>query len=310
MHRPQEALTARAVHAMVRDPQRDRRGPVTGVPVELVVTTGDAVDNAQWNEMRMFLALLEGGMVRPGSGRPRLRRGAVAVVARTASTGSPDGERSTGPDWYRLRYGFPHLPGLLDQAVAEFRSDGLRLPWLACFGNHEVHAQGMALLTPAIRAAFVGASKAVGYPLDLDRDGLLERVVTSPELLLAGPSSWSPPTRTAGRSAGRSSSTVTSARHRDPTATASAPPTGGTVRPTTPTTSEGAAASASTPPAGPVRSDGCLDDDQLHWLEGQLEAPIVVLAPDGTTSRPRSPTGWWCVLPPRHRHDDQQRGAA
>ncbi len=61
-------LTARAAHAMVRTLNSLPHAPRSGAEVALVITTGDAIDNAQWNELRMFLALLDGGVVRPGSG--------------------------------------------------------------------------------------------------------------------------------------------------------------------------------------------------------------------------------------------------
>ena len=60
VQRPQEALTAHAVDAMLRTVNA-LRGPATGAPLRLAVTTGDAIDNAQWNELQTFLALLEIG---------------------------------------------------------------------------------------------------------------------------------------------------------------------------------------------------------------------------------------------------------
>ena len=78
---PQEALTAHAVDATLRT-LNAALGPVTGMPPQLAVTTGDAIDNAQWNEMQNFLALFDGGPVRPDSGAPGLQRGAVAGLAR------------------------------------------------------------------------------------------------------------------------------------------------------------------------------------------------------------------------------------
>jgi metallophosphoesterase (TIGR03767 family) len=283
MHRPQEALAARAVHAMVGTLNAVTAGPVTGVPVELVVTTGDAIDNAQWNEMRMFLALLEGGPVRPGSGGPGYE-GVQSLGWADPAYWTPDGERESGPDRYRTQFGFPQLPGLLDQALAEFRSEGLRLPWLGCFGNHEVHAQGLGLLTPEIREAFVGATKPVGYPTRLDRDRILELVVNSPEILLGGPQRRviaDPARRAVSRTEfveGHFGSTArpvghgfNAANRRDGTAYYSHD-------------------------VGPVRlicldttcragaSDGCLDDDQLRWFEQQLrEVHSTYLSPDGST---------------------------
>ena len=49
-----------------------------GCPAQLAVTTGDAIDNAQWNELQAFLALFDGGLVSHGFRRPRLRGSAGA----------------------------------------------------------------------------------------------------------------------------------------------------------------------------------------------------------------------------------------
>src|SRR5437762_1847202 len=68
VQRPQEALTAHAVDAMVRAINAVQAGPATGAALELVVTTGDAIDNAQWNELTAMLELLEGGEVQLDSG--------------------------------------------------------------------------------------------------------------------------------------------------------------------------------------------------------------------------------------------------
>jgi hypothetical protein len=67
VQRPQEALTPHAVDATVRTVNA-LRGPATGQPPTLAVTTGDAIDNAQWNEVQAFLALFDGGRVTPDSG--------------------------------------------------------------------------------------------------------------------------------------------------------------------------------------------------------------------------------------------------
>jgi len=68
MHRPQEALNAHAIAAMVRTLNAIAAAPITGSPVGLAIMSGDAVDNAQSNELANFGAMLDGGDVRPDSG--------------------------------------------------------------------------------------------------------------------------------------------------------------------------------------------------------------------------------------------------
>jgi metallophosphoesterase (TIGR03767 family) len=179
--RPQEALTVHAVDAMVRTLNALPGGPVTRAPVAAVVTTGDAIDNAQWNELEMFLALLDGGRVCPGSGG-RVYEGVQSPDWPDDVFWKPDG----GRDVFRERYGFPDHPGLLQRALADFQAAGLRLPWLACFGNHEALTQGVGALTDALRAYLVGGTKAVGPPETMDRDKALEVFMTTPEVFLTG----------------------------------------------------------------------------------------------------------------------------
>jgi metallophosphoesterase (TIGR03767 family) len=283
MHRPQEALIARATQAMVGTLNAIREAPVTGVPVELVVTTGDAVDNAQWNEMRMFLALFDGGLVRPNSGGLRYE-GVQSLAWDDDSYWKPDGDTATGADAYRLRYGFPHLPGLLEHALAEFASTGLRLPWLACFGNHEVLTAGVGLLTEAIRDQLVGAGKAAGPLTDLGPGPILEQFIQAPDALLHGqrrPVTADPARRAVTRAefvAGHFSELATPQGHgfteanrRD--GTAYYVHDVGAVRLICLDTTCRAGA-----------ADGCLDSDQFGWLREQLETSHSrYLAPDGTT---------------------------
>src|SRR4051794_37226718 len=284
MHRPQEALGARAVQAMVETLNSVPHGPVQGGDVELVLTTGDAVDNAQWNEVRMFLALLEGGRVRPGSGGPRYE-GVQSPTWGDDSYWRPDGSPQPG-DWYQRRHAFPYLPGLLEQALEEFDSRGLRLPWLACFGNHEVLVQGVGRVTDAVQEALVGGSKATGAPVDLDLETLHEQFIEAPERFLSGhrhPVTADPDRRC-----------VTRQEFVDAHFSALSRPLGHGF--TAANRLSGTAYYAYD--AGPVRfvcldttrragaSHGCLDEDQLRWLAARLEeVHSHYSATDGATVR-------------------------
>ena len=182
MHRPHEALTARAAEALVDTLNAVQAGPVTGAGIAVVVTTGDAIDNAQWNELRMFLGLLEGGRVRPGSGGPQYE-GVQAVAWGDASYWQPDAAHG---DDYQRRFGFPSIPGLLEDALREFESRGLRHPWLACYGNHDALLQGVGRVSPVLHEVLVGSRKAAGPAVGLDIDALHELFVESPEEFLVG----------------------------------------------------------------------------------------------------------------------------
>jgi len=186
VQRPQEALNPHAVNATLRTVNAVR-GPATGLAPQLVVTTGDAIDNAQWNEARLFLTLFEGGPVTGNSGAGGYA-GVQALDWPDDIFWKPDGAGHRGPDFFRREFGFPHHPGLLDAAVRSFRADGLRIPWLSCFGNHEALNQGVGRATPGIAAALTGDRKPVAPPDGFDHDLALELFTTSPEVFMTGPS--------------------------------------------------------------------------------------------------------------------------
>jgi metallophosphoesterase (TIGR03767 family) len=184
VQRPQEALTAHAVDAMLRTVNA-AAGPATGAPLDLAITTGDAIDNAQWNELQAFLALFEGGRVAMNSGGPSYQ-GVQSLDWPDDFFWKPDGVAASGPDLFRAAFGFPHHPGLLARAVAEFTAPGLRIPWLSCFGNHEALNQGVGVITPELAAALVGDVKPWRLPDDFDDDRALELFTQHPEVFMAG----------------------------------------------------------------------------------------------------------------------------
>jgi metallophosphoesterase (TIGR03767 family) len=284
VQRPQEALTAHAVEATLAT-VNTALGPATGMAAQLAVTTGDAIDNTQWNEVQNFLALFEGGPVRPNSGGPAYE-GVQALDWPDDIFWKPDGDGSGGPDIFRTAFGFPRHPGLLDRAMREFTATGLALPWLSCFGNHEALIQGVGVPTPGLAAALTGASKPAGLAGGLDHDRALELFTHHPEAYLAGP------LRAVTADPGRR--TITRREFVAAHFRAGARPAGHGF--TERNRLDGTAYYVHDTPAARFialdtncltgGADGCLDHDQARWLEGRLaEAHSAYRAADGSIVR-------------------------
>lgn len=179
--RPQEALIAQAVAAMVSTLNGLRPSAETGAPLGLCLSTGDNVDNAQYNELQVFLRLLGGGTVEPGpAGRPY--QGVQAPGWQPGVYWSPE----AGADPYKSRFGFPAHPGLLEEALRPFASPGLSVPWLSCFGNHDGLVLGTALPSPRYEEVLRGPHKAADLPAGVDPFAKVEEFTSSPEVLLGG----------------------------------------------------------------------------------------------------------------------------
>jgi metallophosphoesterase (TIGR03767 family) len=284
VQRPQEALTAHAIEATLATVSA-ARGPATEMAAQLAVTTGDAIDNTQWNELQNFLALFEGGRVRPDSGGPAFE-GVQALEWPDDIFWKPDGDGAGGPDIFRTAFGFPRHPGLLERAMGEFSAAGLAMPWLSCFGNHEALIQGVGVPTLGLAAALTGSSKPAGLAGDFDHDRALDLFTHHPEAYMAGP--LRPVTADPGRRTVTRQEFVTA--HFRPGARPAGH--GFTER----NRLDGTAYYVHDTPA--IRfvaldtnclsggADGCLDRDQARWLEERLaEVHSSYRAPDGSTAR-------------------------
>ena len=180
-YRAQEALTVQAGEALVRALNRHRRSPLlTGrakrARLGATLITGDQTDNAQLNEWRWVLGILDGGAVSPGSGVAGACAGAPGGLytgvqdwadfpggvsqGRLADYWDPDRAQAKGP------YGNLSYPGLMERAQRPFTAGGLAGRWYAVSGNHEALRGGLA---PGAHPAFndavaTGCGKA--FPSD------------------------------------------------------------------------------------------------------------------------------------------------
>ncbi|KUO13861.1 TIGR03767 family metallophosphoesterase [Streptomyces sp. DSM 15324] len=134
--RPQEALTVQGAVSLIERVNSLRAAPVTGAPLDFVVTTGDNTDNNAHTELDWYLTVMSGGRISPNSGDPRRYEG--VQNSGIPLYWQPDaGSR----DAYKQR-GFPHLDGFLAAAIREVNSPGLTLPWYSTVGNHDAMPLG------------------------------------------------------------------------------------------------------------------------------------------------------------------------
>lgn len=172
-YRPQEMMTAQVTEAMSRALNTLARGPVGGAAFDFGLVTGDNTDNAQTNELDWYLALLEGGTVRPDSGALDRYEGVADDAVEDERFWHPGGLHRDLP---RERYGFPAVPGLLDAVRTSFAATGLDTEWLAVHGNHDQLLQGTVPGYAALAAIAVGGAKAIGLPEHWTGEAIVELI--------------------------------------------------------------------------------------------------------------------------------------
>ena len=152
--RPQEALTLQVAASLIRQANRVNRSPLTNRAIDFVLHTGNAADNAQFNELRWFIDLMDGKPLQPDSGDPGY-----------------EGVQSESPD--------PRYPELLALAQLPFVPRGIRYPWYTAVGSRDVLAQGSFPPDDASRQIAVGGEKII----DLS-PARKEEVCEDPSILL------------------------------------------------------------------------------------------------------------------------------
>jgi metallophosphoesterase (TIGR03767 family) len=183
MARPHDTLANWGLAALVRGIANSG-----GEFADLVLTTGDNIDNAQRNELDALFALMDGGSFTfPYEGPQRSNWAADPRCDSLRMRAErywpfwlPDGSGMETPDiWTALR-GLPTVPGLLNDTQSEIVSKGVGLPWLSVLGNHDVMRQGTVHTTPELEAIATGNWRTATGNDGFDPDAPLHEFVAHP----------------------------------------------------------------------------------------------------------------------------------
>lgn len=158
--RPHEALSVQGATSLVERINALRGAPVTGSPLNFVMTTGDNTDNNAHSELEWFMKVMSGGRMTPNTGDPRHYEG--VQNSGLPLYWQPDSATRDSDK----RYGFPHIEGFLAAAIREVRSPGLNLPWYSTVGNHDSLPLGCyaSHADPFLTDFAVGGKKLMDLP--------------------------------------------------------------------------------------------------------------------------------------------------
>ena len=162
---PQDPLSPHVIASMVKSMSDLAFSPVTGAPMGAAVVTGDSADMHSMRELRWYIDLLDGLAVDPKTSSTFQGVQAWAEAVWAYRPGDPAGG-SFGD------YGFPTLPTLLDEAIAQpVPSVGLPAPWYTVYGNHDTLLLGTFDIDSQLRGLAVGGRKS--YTLEATASSIL-----------------------------------------------------------------------------------------------------------------------------------------
>ncbi len=184
-YRAQEALTTQVLESMIRTLNQIETAPLSGLPLSLLLLTGDLADNMQQNELTWVSKLLSGGEVLPSSGRENDWHGPGSLHHYSPHYWNPESTPvGAAADSPSTRYEFPKIAGLWNLATRRFQAHGTKMPWAAVHGNHDGLIQGTIAGSAETRSLVVGENLAIDFRTEGEALQFLSRFGPS------GPADW------------------------------------------------------------------------------------------------------------------------